>query len=201
MIINRSLNITLPVQRSDGATIHVHSTPISREVFKQYYMPIAKAFSRIYEEGVSRTSAARVAAMMLEQVAKEMHVWEGPAGVERGLMAEMRRLTNVLVPTGSGWDMLPLHDAVAKDFLDEDDVSEVENCLVFFTVMYSMHKKVEREPILNSVLPLWDAQTTSLSCTEFVNSLPTSTAAANTGETKKDPEPAAGITAVSSVPC
>lgn len=187
MKINRALNVTIPIKRNDGVVVHAHSTPISREVFENYYLLVARTFSRIYENGLSRTSGPSIAALMLAEIAREMNIWEGPGGAQLGLIGEIHRLTNVLVPGGQGWEMLPLHEAVAKGHLDEEDLSEVDNALVFFTVVFFIHKKTDREPILRAVLPLWDAAISLLNCTAFAASLPTLTQGANTGETQQAP--------------
>lgn len=183
MRINRKLNLVIPVD-TDNGTIYVHSTPISREVFEKYFLVISKTFAMIYRQGLEVVAGPRVAAMLLKTVATDLGVWEGVEGVENGLVAEMRRLTNIVIPKdGKGWDTMGLQDAIDRDLLDEDDVSEVEGAVTFFTCASSMHRKTELPAILAGMTSLWDAQTTSSSFTEYRDFLATSTEAKPTTTT------------------
>src|ERR1017187_5798377 len=139
MQIDKNLNLVIPVERADGSVAHVFSTPIGRMVFEKYYMVIARTYNTIYNGGLGIMSGPRVAAMVLKEIAISIDAWDGQEGVERGLMQEIRRLTTVLALGENGWEPLPIHEAIAKGILDEDDVSEVENALVFFTVAFHMH--------------------------------------------------------------
>jgi hypothetical protein len=183
MKIERNLNFVIPVERDDGTTVYVHSMPISADVFEQYFLVISKTFARIYLEGLGQTAGPRVAAMLLKDVAMERGLWEGPAGVERGLMNEIRRLSNVVAPGPKGWTTFPFQEAIDQKFLDSSDIREVENALVFFTVASSMHRRQEVRAVLEGAGSLWGAQVESSSSTEFCASLQTSTATANTGGT------------------
>lgn len=180
MRLDRKLNLVIPVEREDS-TLYVHSTPISAEVFEKYFLIISKAFAAIYGQGIGNLAGSRVAAMMLKQVAVDMGSWEGSEGVEAGLMAEVRRLSNVLIlgPSG-GWEMTPLQSALDQNALDPKEVSEVENLLVFFMVASAMHK-ASQMPVIAGAVAMWDAEISSQSCTEFLNSLRISTATDNSG--------------------
>jgi hypothetical protein len=124
-----------------------------------------------------------VADRLLRKVSKEMGVWDGPAGVERGLMAEIHRLTNVLMPGRGGWETVPIHEAKERGFLDSSEASEVDACIVFFTLMSVMHKKTDLKEVLDGAMSLWGAQIELLNCTEYTNFLKTSTTAASSGAT------------------
>ena len=180
MEIDRKLNLVLTVERADGSIVHVHSTPIRQAVFAQYYKVLAKTFAQIYSGGYGVTAAPRIAAMLLKDVAAEEG---GRAGVQEGLINEIRRVTNVVVLGERGWETLPLDDALKRDLLDEDDASEVENAVVFFIVASVMHKRAELRAVLDVVRGIWGGQLVSSTCTEYAASLPTSTAAASTGAT------------------
>lgn len=184
MNIDRKLNLVLPVERETGA-IYVHSTPISKAVFETYFEVISKTFASIYGGGHAVQAGPRIAAMMLKKVATDMGIWGGQAGVENGLMNEIRRLSNVIAIGDRGWETMPLDDAIARDVLGEDDLSEVENAIVFFIVASSMHKKTDLPAVLGGMGVLWDALTTSSNSTEYANSLKTSTRDEPTGETAK----------------
>ena len=190
MQIDRKLNLVVPIEHSNGTKTYVHAMPISREVFERYHLEIAKTFSAIYQEGLGFVAGPRIAAMLLRRKSEEIGTWlDIPEakfiGVEHGLMAEIRRLANVLVFGTNGWEMVPFQEALDKKAIDEDDASEVENALVYFTVASSMHKKTELQTVLAGASKLWGALVTQLNCTEYSASLPTSTAAGNTGEKAK----------------
>lgn len=184
MRIDERLNLVLPVERTDGVTIHVHATPISREVFENYFLIIARTFSAIHGERLGAVGGPRIASLLLRKIAVEAGEWEGDGGVERGLVEEIVRLANVCVPAAKGWETIPLHDAMARGSIGPDEMSEVMNAMVFFIVISAMLRK--------SVLPsylrgpstqLWGASITSLNCTEYANSLMISTDVGNTGAT------------------
>ena len=178
--LNKHLHMVIPVE-VEGGTIYIHSSVVSREVFENYYAVFSKAFNRIYAEGHGFT-APRIAKLLLFEVAKEMGRLDGPMGVKLGLMPEIKRLANVVMPGPRGWETVPFDDPATLRLLDEDDSSEVENAIVYFTLASRVHKKSEAKQILDSALTLWGAQLTSLSVTEYAAGLPTLTATVNTGE-------------------
>jgi len=183
--IDRKLNLVIPVDNSDGSVTYVHSTPISREVFERYFKIIARTFAEIYSGGYTVYAGPRVAALLLKSTAMDLGVWDGPTGVERGLMAEIRRLTNVVLPAPQGgWVTMPFVEAIKAGQINDDDVAEVDNALAFFTVACAMHKKSDLMGILSGASKLWGGSTTSFNCTEFAASLTTSTEVGNTGETQ-----------------
>jgi hypothetical protein len=180
MKLNKKLNIVLPIERG-----HVHAVPISREIFNRYFITLSKTFSALYTENLSVTAGPRVAALLLKKVAQADGEWEGQDGVENGLMNEIIRLANVVLPTDQGWKSMPLYEAIRQNMLDEDEKAEVENSLVFFTCVSSMHKRTDLDVTLKMMVSLWGGQTTLLDSTEFANSLPTSTPDGSTGEREK----------------
>lgn len=182
MKLDRKLNLVVPVE-VDSGTIYVHSMPVTREVFEQYFLVISKTFSAIYSQGLHAAAGPRVAAMLLKSIAVDLGQWEGPGGVENGLMNEIRRLTNVVMPGSSGWTTVPYDTASAQGLLSDDDKSEIENAIVFFIVASAMHKKKDLASILTGAGKLWDSRIESLNCTEYARSLPISTETASTGAT------------------
>jgi hypothetical protein len=180
MKINKKLNLLVEVDTDDG-TIFVHSTPLAREVFERYFLIIGKTFASIISEGLSFVSGPRVAAMMLRKIAQDAGVWDGRDGINNGLMAEIRRLSNVVIPSASGWVTMPFQDAIDKKEMDEEDIAEVEGLITFFICASAMSRKNEIAPILEK-MRLWGALTTLLNSTEYAASLPTSTTA-GTSET------------------
>jgi len=175
--INRKLNLVLTYPREKG-NIYVHSTAVSRQVFESFYRVISRAFSAIYTETGGIYAGPRIAALELKRAATELGLQE--ADIQHGLIAEIQRLTSVVMLTDKGWETIPYHEAVKK-MLDEDEASEVENALAFFTVVSRMHRKQDLENVLGVMTNLWGAQIVSLNSTEFAASLQTSMTADNSG--------------------
>jgi hypothetical protein len=175
MKIDKSLNLVCPVESDDGV-YYVHSTPIGREVFERYFLVISKTFNALFSEGLQQIAGPRVAALLLKQIAMEIGAWDGETGVANGLMAEIRRLSNVAVPSPAGWVTVPLYDALSKGYLDQRDVDEAEGAIVFFTCISLMCKRKEADFFVRGMCELWSTLTTSLSTTAYAASLPTSTA-------------------------
>jgi hypothetical protein len=195
--LNRKLNLVIPVDIRDGITAYVHSTPISREVFESYYQVIARTFNGIYQGGLGPLSGPRVAKLELRRIATEMGLWDGANGVNSGLIGEIHRLTNVIKPrvtdrgggdlssVKTGWAIEPFEDVLRQKYFDDDDISEIENAIVFFIVASAMHKRSELGPMFEGLSKLWGAQTVSSNCTEYSASLPTSIETENIGEKRK----------------
>lgn len=192
MKLDQKLNLIVPVEQ-EGSTIYVHATPISREVFERHFLVLSKTFAEIYSSGLGITAGPRVAALLLKKVSTEAGLWDGSNGVEANLMAEIRRLANVV----KGNDLIPYQQAVTQKIIDADDAAEVDNALTFFTLAYAMHTKRERRAVIEGAAALWGAQTTSLDCTGFRDSLRTSTATASSPATPMptppQPTPAASV--------
>jgi len=176
--INRRLNLIIPVENDDGMPLWIHSTPISAEVFDSFFMPLAQTFTAIYGQGLGVLSGPRVADKLLRKVSENLGVWPD---VEKGLVADIHRLTNVLIPGEHGWETIPYEEA-KKTHLSPEDVSEVNAALIFFTVASTIPRRSETARILEG-MELWGAQASSSSFTEWKNSLPTWKKPENTGET------------------
>jgi hypothetical protein len=179
MKLDKKLNIVIPVEAG-----WVHATPISYAVFEKYFMPISKAFARVYSEGLGTVAGPRVAYLMLRKVSEELGIWETDQGdgVKQGLVNEIIRLSNVIVPGKKGYETHTLYDAISEGVLDEEEKSEVLNAIVFFTLASSMHKKALLELTLLGMTRFWGGQTTSLDSTAYLASLPTLTPPVTTGE-------------------
>ncbi len=184
MQIDKRLNLVCPIERETG-TIYVHSQPIGREVFKRHFLVIARTFASIYGNGLNVMAGPQVAALMLEKVAADMGQSED---VENGLMAEIRRLSNVVMAGPNGWETLPYQDAIKRGLFSSDEIEETEGTIVFFIVASCMHKKSELPAILVTMTEWWGLQTSLLDCTGFAKSLTTSTVTA-TSPTPAAPTP------------
>lgn len=160
---------------------YVYSSPLSAEVFRRYWKVFSKTFAVIMNEGLHVTAGPRIAAMAMRDTASELGQLDGLDGVEHGVFDEIKRTSVIVMPTDKGWQQIPLHDAITGNLLSEEDVSEVENILCFFTVISAMLRAAERLPILEGAARLWDARIISSNCSEFIGSLPRLTVTANSG--------------------
>ena len=195
MRLDQRLNLVVPIERQDGATLFVHSTPVSRQVFEAHYRVIGRAHAQIKADMESLRSGPRVAALALRDAAKRFDLADA---TEHGLLAEIRRLTNVVLPTPAGNTVLPLETASERGLLDADEAAEIEGYTAFFTVISTMERKKTAAAILTLMGDLWETATSSLNSTDFAASLKTSTAAENTGATTETPP--AALESVSRIP-
>jgi hypothetical protein len=184
MKIDRKLNLVIPIYDADNdekIIAYVHSTPITSQTFEVYWEVLGVTFNYFYSGGLGLAASARLAAKALKKCAIQLNAWEGDAGVERGLMAEIHRLTNVLYVGDKGWQSIGYYDAKKLKIVSEDDLAVVESAIVFFTVFSVMHRKKDLPNVLAAAYALWGARIESLSCTEFMSSLVTSTESVTTG--------------------
>ena len=181
--IKKSLNLVIPIDREEGGQIFVHSTPISREIFENYFLVISKTYADIIDHRLGVLSGPRVAYLMLRQISKDMGVWDGESGVYAGLVNEIVRLSNVLIPGSNGWKTVPLHTAIMQQLIDEDTISQIQGELIFFMCVSKVSRADQAKTIMEAAAALLGLQITSLDCTEYKTSLPTLTEIESSGET------------------
>ena len=170
MKIDRKLNLVVPIE-TDSGKIFIHSSAIAKDCFERYFKVISKAYTDIFKEGVAFTAGAgpKIAALMLKSVADEMGIKDD---VEKGLMLEIMRLSSVALPTDKGWETMPLSVALKQNPIDEDDWTDAEGQIVFFTLCSSMSAKADLMNLLQKVSGFWGSEITSSNCTEYAASLP-----------------------------
>jgi hypothetical protein len=168
MRVEKNLSFVIPLERDDGR-VYIYSSPVSYQTFEEYFMIFTRTFNVIVTEAMSAISGPRVAALIMQKIAKEEGSWDGPNGVAM-LFAEMHRNTLVSVPTPRGNETMAFDDAVKADLLDQRDVSEVDGKLVFFMVVWHMRQRDQRLAMLDGAARLWGASLTSLGFTEYVAS-------------------------------
>lgn len=190
MNIDKRLNLVIPIEIGQETVVingenvikpvnlYVHSQPISKEVFDQHFEVIGLTFATIHGEGYNALAGPRLAAKILKKIAISRGAWEGPLGVDAGIMNEIRRLSSVVLPNH---ETLTLHDAVARKLIEPEDIDILENALVFFIVVSAMHRPAVARALMEEVAGLWSAQITSLDSTAFARSLQTSTETASSG--------------------
>lgn len=185
MKIARNMNLIIPVESEMGSA-YVHSTPISKEVYREHFFILGKVFSAIFSEGLGVVAGPRLAYLMLERIClgssqEGANVWDGDRGVRNTLVNEIIRLSNLVYPVeGKGWDTKPLEVALDRGIVDLDDVIGE---LIFFTCVSSINKPAQAQGLMKEVNGVWNSQTTSLSLTDWMRSFLTSKPDASSGET------------------
>lgn len=175
--IDRDLNLVIPIDReNEKSTLHVHSTPISREAFRRYAIVMGRVYGQLSgNPDLGVNSGPRLAAILLEEVAKAEGRWEGPEGVEQGLFAEIRRLTMVICPTPQGWQPVMFDEALNRGALSVDESEEAFGLITFFTVIWRVAPLKNRVVITQAAAFRYGGQSTVLNSTEYAHSLPTLT--------------------------
>lgn len=187
--VDKRLNLVVDIGEG-GNALHVHSTPISRELFEKYWAPITRTFGHVI--AMAGGGAPRVASLALHDVAEQQGLWDDQVdatgkvikpGVKNGLLAEIRRLTNIVCYEGpqAGWVPLPLDVAQQQGKIDEDQAGEIENAVVFFTVASWSIEKANLHDFYETGCGIKGARTVSFNCTELAHSLRTSTATVSSG--------------------
>lgn len=169
--LERDLKVVIPLE--SGAICY--SIPVSRQIFETNYMAFAKIWSAIQEQGLVATGAS-IAARMLRQLAVEQNLNVDP------ILGEIRRLCTIAIPTEHGYQQYPMDNAVRDRLIDEDDIAEIENLLVFSIAVSYLSTKAQAAKLLEWVRGMRKALTTSLTFTDFLASLQTSMQDDSSGE-------------------
>lgn len=181
MKIARNMNLIAEAETENG-TCWIHSTPISKEVYRQHFFILSKVFASIFSEGLGVVAGPRVAYLLLEKIASDLEIWDGANGVRNTLVNEIIRLSNLVYPVeGKGWDNQPLEVALDKGIVELDDVIGE---LVFFICVSAINKPEQAKSLMESVGGLWNSRITSLNVTDWTASLPILKPTASTGGTE-----------------
>jgi hypothetical protein len=185
MQINESLNLVLPVSE----TVKAYHTPISREVYEANFRILAATKAAIFSKGIHYAAGVgpEIAALTLKEEGKLESESRGvvfdpkhPEKCDFGASAflkEIERMTTILAPGDQGYDMVPVDAAIAQGVMDLDDWRDLESAIVFFTCQYAMNKKAVRKTLSESAALVTGGLITSLSLTEYADSLRTLTKA------------------------
>ena len=168
MKIDENLNLVLPL-----GDLKIYHSPISRAVFEANYKAIGATKAELASKGIyyEMGSGPRIATLtFMDAIRADSDESKGVA-----FLAELKRLSMVLAPSASGWDMIPVDTAIARGLFDSEDWQEVESALVFFTVHQSLAKKSDRQSVMIALSSLLLGSSTSCSCLEFAATLQKST--------------------------
>lgn len=181
MKITKDTRLSFQIESEKFGAILVYSIPIGRETFELYFAELGAVFKSCYgDDNEARHLALvgpRIAYSALKAAALAAGTWKTPSGVESGLVNELVRLTQIayVAEGGEGWKTLPMATAQAREILDEDDVQEVLDSLVFFTAAC----KAGPRKLVAAMMPVigeslgWEFSFSTL--TEFIASLEKST--------------------------
>lgn len=188
MRIDRALRLILPIERDDGVVLFAHSEPIAEAIFIAHHRALSMTYAQLDGDGLIRSGGIRNADLVMKDVCERIGVWKDDpvtktVGAERGLLAEIRRLTNVFAPTEHNWEMVPLDDCVSRDILSEREAREVRAAAVFFICAFHHFPRQNLKTFLQMCSGRIGAHVTYSSATEFRNTLPTLTDAESFGAT------------------
>lgn len=195
MKISDQLNLVIPLYRDEADEApyaYVHSVPISEAAFDVHFKLLIKAFEAMIAIGASAMGSAR---RFVIAAAEEMTSAGGRADLLWApLLNEIERMSIVLVSTPTGWDTVPLRQAVDQGFLEPGDDTEAVNGAVFFTVAWHVPPRRRRSLVIEYGATQWSAVTSSLTPTDFIASLKTSTAVETSAATAPSGTPPAAAT-------
>jgi hypothetical protein len=180
--LNRKLNVVLPPFTTEKGLVYVYSTPIALPVFREHYRMLGRTFTEIQRLGYGPITGPSLASYVFKDEAKAY----GDEAHSEMLLNEVKRLSFVVYPGSTGWANMPFVEAVKRSILTEEQGDEAENFIVYFTCA-SWIKLPSEAIAMESLRTLWQAQITSSTVMEFMNSLPTSTPEDSTGETPPTP--------------
>jgi hypothetical protein len=181
MKITRTLYLAAPITRTDGSPMRVHAAPITSELFDAHQFALMDTWAYFAADVRGRMPmASKRAHKVLLSMAKQLGRSDE---IERGLLPEIRRLANVALFKAGKWEEVGYQELVDAGSLDADEVNEIEGYLVFFTLAWHLAPvpASNRNSAVSGLMQIADAQTSSLAFTEYLNSLRTSTADANSG--------------------
>ena len=187
MQVDGDLNLVFPITWNDkGPAIWAYHVPISRKVFDASYRLLAATKDILCPDGDWSTSSTMIAGNTLRDAGRRdaaryglpegLSVEDGGAAVP--LLAELRRLTTLMVPSANGYESLPAEVAIGRKTISEEDWTDAESALVFFTCALSLIPHGRRTGVGPAFAAALLGSTTSLSVTAFRDSLATSTAPA-----------------------
>lgn len=178
-------NLNLVKELDNGITVH-HAL-ISYGVYKQNYLLLNKVASHIMMNGLLM-SAPTIAAFALNDLAGGLvdlttatakdidllhddDIDKPQLKKQLAFVSELKRLTNVIVPTSGSYDHKPLVDALKENVITEREYDEILSTVIFFTTANYSNLGLNQEKLLNA----YNSLSTPLSCMDFINGLQTST--------------------------
>jgi hypothetical protein len=187
MQITDSLNLAIPF----GKGMVAYHVPIDRGVYTANYAVLHATLAAMSKRGLHylRASGPSIANLVLKDECKREAAERGEEDSSPALLGEIKRLTTVLVPGPGGYETLPVDIAIAQGKLDDEDWSELEASLVFFTCLVQTARRSDREMVAKSSASVMGGSITSSPITAYTASLQTSTNAESTQNPESSPQP------------
>lgn len=171
MEIDGDLNIVVPIEDP----IRAFSAPLPESVFKANYRILSRANEEIFGRGMKAAllTGPRTAAFAIAEAGKSIAEEDGKEGDTgaAAFLAEMKRLTTILTPTDSGFDMLPVEQAVQSGKITADDWSDVLGAICFFMLGSQFETRRARAGLLQFLTKTLNCSLTSQNCGDFADSL------------------------------
>jgi hypothetical protein len=180
MKINPDMNFVVPLYHGDDIYAYVHARPISAAAFEMNYRLLIRTYNTMLGEG---PVAARMGHLFLKDAAAALAPDGDGSAISALLLNEIGRMSSVILATKTGWQTIPLQQALDSKLLDPEDAVEAANASLFFIVVWHVSPKQMRDGLLKTAIELWGAVRSPLQPTEWIVSLPTSTVTAPSGET------------------
>ncbi|HXS04804.1 MAG TPA: hypothetical protein VN731_10030 [Rhodanobacter sp.] len=176
MRIDEQLRLVTAVE----GDIRAYHVPLPRDVFEANYRLLASTKAAMMAKGAAFMADAgpRIATLLLKDEARADR--EDSEAAVTSLLQDIQRLTTVLVPTPNGWEQLPVQTAITRQAIDAESWAEVESSLLFFTCHSCMSRRMERAGVMKALALIVGGEITSSSITDYLASLPTSTATSGT---------------------
>ena len=184
MKISPDMNFVVPLYHGDDIYAYVHARPISAAAFELNYRLLIRTYNTMLNEG---PVAARMGHLFLKDAAAALAPDGDGSAISTLLLNEIGRMSSVILATKTGWQAIPLQQALDSKLLDPEDAIEAANASLFFIVVWHVSPKQTRDGLLKTATELWGAARSPLQPTEWIASLPTSTATAPSGETVAQP--------------
>jgi hypothetical protein len=184
MQINADLNLAFPVRWNDSGEpiVHAYHTPISRAIFESNHRIIASTATVLFEGDLGLSAMGDAALALRDAGRRDALKWPLPEGLKAedggtavALLAEIKRLTLILAPSASGYDLLPVDQAIGRSVIDAEDWAEAESSIVFFTCSSSTARRRMRLSAATACASLFRGSITSSPPMEFAVSLRQST--------------------------
>lgn len=179
--INDELNLVIPF----GDGLIAYHTPISRDIYEQHYAVLNAAMAAMARKGVNylRASGPSIAHLVLKDEGRRDAAERVEKDSTPALLSEIKRLTNILTPGPSGYELLPVDTAIGMGKLDDEEWGEVVAAAVFFTCLVQTAKKSDRKMVAASAALASSGSITSSGPMEYGASLRKSTKAESTPAT------------------
>lgn len=168
-------DLKLVVQMGD---LHAYHSPIPREVYEANFRLLRDTKVSLLGNSAKHAFAARGdASLYLKEAGRALAAERGVDGDggATALLADLRRLTVILLPGPKGWEMTPVEVALSSNRINEDDWADAEAAIVFFTSWVAGTPKREKDATAQFAASLIGGSTTSSPAMEWIASLPTST--------------------------